>query len=59
LIKDTQYRIRENIYETLARLGVSYGLEVFKTYFDSLFFGYLTDNVFSVRDMGVKSLEVN
>jgi serine/threonine-protein phosphatase 2A regulatory subunit A len=54
--KDVQYRIRECVYETLAKLGVKYGLEVFKNNIEGLFFNYLTDNVASVRDIGIKSL---
>ena len=54
--KDTQYRIRECVYETLAKLGVKYGLEVFKNNIEGLFFNYLTDNVASVREIGIKSL---
>ena len=54
--KDTQYRIRECVYETLAKLGVNYGLEVFKSNIEGLFFNYLTDNVASVREIGIKSL---
>jgi serine/threonine-protein phosphatase 2A regulatory subunit A len=56
--KDTQYRIRECVYETLAKLGVKYGLEVFKNNIEGLFFNYLTDNVASVRDIGIKSLSL-
>ena len=59
LQKDTQYRIRECVYDTLAKLGVKYvkyGLEVFKNNIEGLFFNYLTDNVASVRDIGIKSL---
>jgi serine/threonine-protein phosphatase 2A regulatory subunit A len=54
--KDVQYSIRECVYETLAKLGVKYGLEVFKNNIEGLFFNYLTDNVASVRDIGIKSL---
>ena len=54
--KDGQYRIRECVYDTLARLGVNYGLEVFKSNIEGLFFNYLNDNVASVRNVGVKSL---
>ena len=54
--KDTQYRIRECVYETLAKLGVNYGLEVFKSNIEGFFFNYLTDNVASVREIGIKSL---
>ena len=56
--KDTQYRIRECVYDTLAKLGVKYGLEVFKNNIEGLFFNYLTDNVASVRDIGIKSLSI-
>jgi serine/threonine-protein phosphatase 2A regulatory subunit A len=56
--KDVQYRIRECVYETLAKLGVKYGLEVFKNNIEGLFFNYLTDNVASVRDIGIKSLSL-
>jgi len=56
--KDSQYRIRETTYETIGRLGAYYGLEVFKTNFDSLYFSYLTDTVYCVRDIGIKSLDV-
>ena len=54
--KDAQYRIRECVYDTLARLGIKYGLEVFKNNIEGLFFNYLTDNVASVREIGIKSL---
>lgn len=54
--KDAQYRIRECVYETLAKLGVSYGLEVFKSYVEPLFFNYVNDNFASVREVGIKSL---
>ena len=54
--KDTQYRIRECVYDTLARLGCNYGLEVFKNNIEGLFFNYLTDNVASVREIGINSL---
>ena len=54
--KDAQYRIRECVYDTLARLGTKYGLEVFKNNIEGLFFNYLTDNVASVREIGIKSL---
>ena len=56
--KDTQYRIRECVYDTLAKLGVKYGLEVFKNNIEGLFFNYLTDNVASVREIGIKSLSL-
>jgi serine/threonine-protein phosphatase 2A regulatory subunit A len=54
--KDAQYRIRECVYDTLAKLGIKYGLEVFKNNIEGLFFNYLTDNVASVREVGIKSL---
>ena len=54
--KDAQYRIRECVYDTLARLGIKYGLEIFKNNIEGLFFNYLTDNVASVREIGIKSL---
>ena len=54
--KDPQYRIRECVYETLAKLGVNYGLEVFKSSIDSLYFNYCSDNVASVREVGVNCL---
>ena len=54
--KDAQYRIRECVYDTLARLGIKYGLDVFKANIEGLFFNYLTDNVASVREIGIKSL---
>ena len=54
--KDAQYRIRECVYDTLARLGIKYGLDVFKANIEGLFFNYLTDNVASVREVGIKSL---
>ena len=56
LQKDAQYRIRECVYDTLAKLGIKYGLEVFKNNIEGLFFNYLTDNVASVREIGIKSL---
>ena len=54
--KDEQYRIRECVYDTLAKLGIKYGLEMFKKYLEGLFFNYLGDNVASVREIGVKNL---
>ena len=54
--KDSQYRIRECVYDTLARLGQKYGLEIFKNNIEGLFFNYLTDTVASVREIGIKSL---
>ena len=56
--KDSQYRIRECVYETLSKLGVKYDLEVFKSSIDSLYFNYLNDNVASVREVGVNSLNM-
>ena len=56
--KDSQYRIRETVYETLAKLGANYGLEVFKSSIESLFFNYLNDNVASVREVGINSLKL-
>lgn len=54
--KDGQYRIRECVYETLANLGINYGLDVFKQNIEALFFNYINDNVSSVREVGIKSL---
>ena len=54
--KDVQYRIRECVYDTLAKLGIKYGLDIFKNNIEGLFFNYLTDNVASVREIGIKSL---
>ena len=54
--KDTQYRIRECVYDTLGKLGVKYGLEIFKKNIEGLFFNYLMDNVASVRNIGIKNL---
>ena len=56
--KDSQYRIRDTVYETLAKLGANYGLEVFKSSIESLFFNYLNDNVASVREVGINSLKL-
>ena len=56
LQKDKKYSIRECVYDTLAKLGIKYGLEVFKNNIEGLFFNYLSDNVASVREIGVKSL---
>ena len=55
--KDSQYRIRESIYQTLAQLGVYYGIEVFKSSIEPLFFNYLSDTVSSVREVGVECLK--
>lgn len=55
--KDSQYRIRESVYETLAKLGANYGLEVFKSTIEPLFFNYISDNVSSVRFAGINSLK--
>ena len=56
LQKDKKYSIRECAYATLAKLGIKYGIEVFKNNIEGLFFNYLSDNVSSVREIGVKSL---
>lgn len=58
LQKDREYRIRETVIETLAKLGVAYGLDTFKSYIETFFLNYLTDTVSSVREVGSKSLEV-
>lgn len=58
LQKDSQYKIREKMITTIAKLGVNYGLEVFKSNLETLFFNYLTDPVSSVREQGVVSLEL-
>ena len=55
--KDTQYSIRECVYDTLAKLGVHYGLDLFKSSIENLYFNYLVDNVASVREVGINSLE--
>jgi serine/threonine-protein phosphatase 2A regulatory subunit A len=55
--KDTQYSIRECVYDTLAKLGIHYGLDLFKSSIENLFFNYLVDNVASVRELGINSLE--
>jgi hypothetical protein len=55
--KDTQYKIREKTIETISRLGVAFGLDIFKAHFESLFFNYLTDTVASVRETGINCLE--
>lgn len=34
------------------------GLEQFKAHIDSAFFNFMNDNVASVREVGIKSLEV-
>lgn len=54
--KDTKYRIRECVYDTLGKLGVKYGLDIFKKHIEKLFFNYLMDNVASVRNIGIKNL---
>jgi len=56
--KDTQYRIRECVYETLAKLGANYGLDVFKSNIEPLYFNYLSDTVASVREIGIQSLKI-
>jgi serine/threonine-protein phosphatase 2A regulatory subunit A len=56
--KDTQYSIRECVYETLAKLGIHYGLEIFKSSIENIFFNYLLDNVASVREVGIKNLDL-
>jgi len=58
LLKDTQWRIRETIVETLAKLGSYFGLDTFKSHFDTLFFNYIIDTVANVRETGVRSLEI-
>ena len=54
--KDTKYRIRECVYDTLGKLGVKYGVDIFKKNIEKLFFNYLMDNVASVRNIGIKNL---
>ena len=54
--KDTQYSIRECVYDTLAKLGSHYGLDLFKSSIENLYFNFLADNVASVREVGIKSL---
>ena len=56
--KDTQYRIRECVYETLAKLGANYGLDLFKSNIEGLYFNYITDTVASVRDVAIKTLPI-
>ena len=56
--KDSQYRIRECVYETLAKLGANYGMELFKSTIEPLFFNYISDNVNSVRAAGINSLKI-
>ena len=55
--KDTQYSIRECVYDTLAKLGIHYGIDLFKSSIENLYFNFLADNVASVREVGIKSLE--
>ncbi|MCQ2816675.1 MAG: hypothetical protein MJ252_05335 [archaeon] len=55
--KDAKYRIRETVYETLAKLGAHYGMDLFKSTIEPLFFNYITDNVSSVRLAGINSLK--
>lgn len=56
--KDSQYKIREKIVYTIAKLGVAYGLEIFKAHLETLFFNYLNDSVSSVRETGISALEL-
>lgn len=56
--KDSQYRIRECIYEILGKLGAHFGLNVFKNSIESLFFTYITDTVSCVRQSGENSLRL-
>ena len=56
--KDTQYRIRECVYETLAKLGANYGLDLFKSNIEGLYFNYITDTVASVREVAIKTLPI-
>ncbi len=58
LLKDTQYKIREQVYITLAKLGAAYGLDTFKAHIEPLYFGFLTDTVSAVRDRGVETLDI-
>lgn len=57
--KDSRYKIRERMIMTLAKLGVFYGIEAFKANLEGMFFSYLTDPVFSVRDQGIQCLDVS
>jgi hypothetical protein len=60
LLKDLKsWRLRETMFEVIAKLGVHFGPEVFKSHFDSLFFLYLTDLVANVRTNVLKYLDVN
>lgn len=56
--KDSQYRVRECVYTTLAKLGELYNLDVFKSTIEPLFFNYITDSVSSVRLAGINSLRI-
>lgn len=56
--KDVQYKIRERVIYTIAKLGVAFGLEIFKAHFETIFFNYLTDSVSSVRETGIQALEM-
>jgi len=56
--KDSRYKIREKMIITLCSLGISYGIEIFKSTLEGLFFSYLTDPVYTVRERGVLCLEV-
>ena len=56
LQKDNKYRIRECANETLGKLGIKYGLEVFEKNIEGLFFNYINDKVASVREIGIESL---
>ncbi|MCQ2816007.1 MAG: hypothetical protein MJ252_01965 [archaeon] len=56
--KDSQYRVRECVYTTLAKLGATFGLDTFKSTIEPLFFNYASDNVASVRLAGINSLRI-
>lgn len=58
LLKDTQYKIREIIIVTSAKLGIAYGLDYFKDKLEALYLCYLVDFVAAVREQGVVYAEV-
>lgn len=59
LLKDVKsWRLRETMFEVVAKLGIHFGPEIFKSHFDTLFFLYLTDLVSNVREDVLKYLEV-
>lgn len=59
LLKDKNYKIRETMISTIAKISIFYGIDLFRPNFEVLFFYYLTDSISAVREQGIICLEVS